>query len=78
MIKQSYCLQASSYGMIDMAKHKEVSLNQLSTLGDACLKMDLTAIHKILVMADDDKEVVEVTKLVNLNHDSAANFALRA
>ena len=52
---------ASSYGMLEMAKHEEVSLNQLSTLGDACLKMDLTAIHKILVMAEDDKEVVELS-----------------
>ncbi|CAH8327332.1 unnamed protein product [Eruca vesicaria subsp. sativa] len=42
-----------------MSKHKEISLNQLSTLGDACWKMDLTAIHKILVMAEDDKELVE-------------------
>ncbi|KAF8112692.1 hypothetical protein N665_0062s0043 [Sinapis alba] len=49
----------SSYAMIEMAKHKEVSLNQLSTLGDACLKMDLTAIHKVLVTAEDDKELVE-------------------
>ena len=54
-----------------MAKRKDVSLNQLSTLGDACLKLDLKAIHKILVMAEDDKELVEVTKLTNLKHDSA-------
>ena len=70
-LKQSYCLQALSYGMLEMAKRQDVSLNQLSTLGDACLKMDLKAIHKILVMAEDDKELVEVTKLTNLKQDSA-------
>ena len=70
-LKQSYCLQASSYVLPEMAKRKDVSLNQLSTLGDACLKLDLKAIHKILVMAEDDKELVEVTKLTNLKHDSA-------
>ncbi|WZY84596.1 hypothetical protein YC2023_030980 [Brassica napus] len=52
-------VRALSYGMLEMAKRQDVSLNQLSTLGDACLKMDLKAIHKILVMAEDDKELVE-------------------
>ncbi|KAF3548292.1 hypothetical protein DY000_02005452 [Brassica cretica] len=54
-------VKASSYVMLEMAKRKDVSLNQLSTLGDACLKLDLKAIHKILVMAEDDKELVELS-----------------
>lgn len=49
-----------------MTTHNEESSTQISPLGEACLIMDLTAIHTILVMAEyeDDKEVVEVTKLI--------------
>ncbi|KAF2536869.1 hypothetical protein F2Q68_00019236 [Brassica cretica] len=52
---------APSYAMLEMAHHRELSSNKLSPLGKACLRMDLTAIHKILVIAEyeDDKEVVE-------------------
>ncbi|KAL0694253.1 hypothetical protein Bca4012_061433 [Brassica carinata] len=54
---------APSYTMLEMANRRELSWNKLSTLGKACLKMDLTAIHKILVRADyeDDKEVIELS-----------------
>ncbi|CAH2051490.1 unnamed protein product [Thlaspi arvense] len=53
--------KAPSYGMSEIAKLKEVSWSQLSPLGEACLRMDLTAIHKFLVMAEyeDDMEVIE-------------------
>ncbi|KAF8093441.1 hypothetical protein N665_0383s0069 [Sinapis alba] len=52
---------APSYEMLEMANHRELSWNKLSALGKACLRMDLTAIHKFLVIAEyeDDKEVVE-------------------
>ncbi|XP_033134129.1 probable inactive receptor-like kinase BSK12 isoform X2 [Brassica rapa] len=52
---------APSYAMLEMAHHRELSGNKLSPLGKASLRMDLTAIHKILVIAEyeDDKEVVE-------------------
>lgn len=53
--------------MLAMANHRELSWNKLSPLGKACLRMDLTDIHKILVIAEykDDKEVDEVTKHTN-------------
>ncbi|WZZ43712.1 hypothetical protein YC2023_039971 [Brassica napus] len=63
-------VKASSYVMLEMAKRKDVSLNQLSTLGDACLKLDLKAIHKILVMAEDDKELVELIEFRRMVYPS--------
>ncbi|ESQ50804.1 hypothetical protein EUTSA_v10022678mg [Eutrema salsugineum] len=50
-----------SYAMLEMEKNQEVSWTKFSPLGEACLRMDLTAIHKVLVTAEyeDDKEVVE-------------------
>lgn len=51
-----------------MTKPAEIALTQLSPLGEACSRMDLEAIHKILVKAqyEDDMEVIEVTKITNL------------
>ncbi|WZZ12807.1 hypothetical protein YC2023_105896 [Brassica napus] len=68
---------APSYAMLEMAHHRELSGNKLSPLGKASLRMDLTAIHKILVIAEyeDDKEVVEVTNTHQVMNDSAANLA---
>lgn len=63
--------------MLAMTKDKNVPWTQISPLGEACLRMDLKAIHKILVMAEyeDDKEVIEVTKHSSiLKHDSTANL----
>ncbi|CAN8271298.1 unnamed protein product [Cochlearia groenlandica] len=50
-----------SNALLEMTKHNDVSWTQISSLGEACLRMDLIAIHKILVMKkyEDDKEVVE-------------------
>ncbi|CAH8362232.1 unnamed protein product [Eruca vesicaria subsp. sativa] len=58
---------APSYAMLEMVNQRDLSWNKLSPLGKACLRMDLTAIHKILVIAGyaDDKEVIEVTKHIN-------------
>ncbi|CAN8270854.1 unnamed protein product [Cochlearia groenlandica] len=55
--------QVPCYGMVEMTKHKEVSWTRVSPLEEACSKMDLTAIHSILVMSkyEDDKEVIELS-----------------
>jgi hypothetical protein len=57
--------------MLGISKHEETApptpQHPLSPLGDACTRMDLTAIHQILVMThykDDEgtNEVIELYK----------------
>ncbi|CAA7021993.1 unnamed protein product [Microthlaspi erraticum] len=52
-----------SNAMLAMTKDKNVPWTQISPLGEACLRMDLTAIQKILVSTEyeDDKEVIELS-----------------
>lgn len=47
-------LQVPSHVMLGIQKREEApptTLHPLSPLGEACSRMDLTAIHQILVMA---------------------------
>jgi len=63
--------QVPSYVMLGISKHEETApptpQHPLSPMGDACTRMDLTAIHQILVMThykDDEgtNEVIELYK----------------
>lgn len=58
-------MQVSSYVMLGIPKHEEAPptpQHPLSPMGDACSRMDLTAIHQILVMTHykDDEGTNEV------------------
>lgn len=63
-------MQVPSYVMLGIQKHEEAPptpQHPLSAMGDACSRMDLTAIHQILVMThykDDEgtNEVIEFCK----------------
>jgi len=63
-----FCLQVPSYVMLGIPKHEDAPptpQHPLSPMGDACSRMDLTAIHQILVMTHykDDEGTNEVTEL---------------
>ena len=58
--------QEPSYVMLGIEKHEEAPpapQQPLSPMGEACSRMDLTAIHQILVMAHyrDDEVTNEVS-----------------
>ena len=60
--------QVPSYMMLGIPKHEEgppTPQHPLSPMGDACSRMDLTAIHQILVMTHykDDEGTNEVIRL---------------
>lgn len=62
------CLQVPSYVMLGIPKHEDAPptpQHPLSPMGDACSRMDLTAIHQILVTTHykDDEGTNEVIKL---------------
>lgn len=64
----SFCLQVPSYVMLGIPRHEEAPptpQHPLSPMGDACSRMDLTAIHQILVMTHykDDEGTNEVTEM---------------
>ncbi|KAL1188510.1 putative inactive receptor-like kinase BSK12 [Cardamine amara subsp. amara] len=61
MLEMTNHAEVPSNEMLEMINHAEVSSTQLSSLGEACSRMDLLAIHKILMKAqyEDDKEVIE-------------------
>lgn len=59
-------MQVPSYVMLGISKHEEAPptpQHPLSPMGEACQRMDLTAIHQILVMTHykDDEGTNEVT-----------------
>lgn len=64
-------LQVASYVLLGIRKSEEAPptpQHPLSAMGDACSRMDLTAIHQILVMThykDDEgtNEVILLTKI---------------
>ena len=62
------CLQVPSYVMLGIPKHEDAPptpQHPLSPMGDACSRMDLTAIHQILVTTHykDDEGTNEVIEL---------------
>lgn len=62
------CLQVQSYVMLGIPKHEDAPptpQHPLSPMGDACSRMDLTAIHQILVTTHykDDEGTNEVIEL---------------
>lgn len=62
---QFFVLQVPSYVLLGIPKHEEAPPKPqppLSPMGDACSRMDLTAIHQILVMTHyrDDEGTNEV------------------
>lgn len=68
VIFTSFCLQVPSYVMLGIPRHEEAPptpQHPLSPMGDACSRMDLTAIHQILVMTHykDDEGTNEVTEM---------------
>lgn len=76
---QNYCLQVASYVMLGIPKHEEAPptpQHPLSPMGDACSRMDLTAIHQILVMTHykDDEGTNEV---IDLKFKMYCNLQLR-
>lgn len=63
-------LQVPSYVMLGIPKHEEAPptpQHPLTPMGDACARMDLTAIHQILVMTHykDDEGTNEVKRIVH-------------
>lgn len=63
----NFLLQVPSHVMLGIPKHDEAPAtprHPLSAMGDACSRMDLTAIHQILVMTHykDDEGTNEVNR----------------
>lgn len=66
LVDYYYVLQVRSHIMLGIPKHEEVPSTPqrpLSAMGEACSRMDLTAIHQILVATHyrDDEGTNEVT-----------------